>query len=117
MITVDNVNVRNGQAIWYVSNGKVRGANFWHGVHDQKGKPPIYSDRAQAELSLIDEDTLVTWLANATKTYYQANGHGKAGRNEQAMKEYREALRLRGCDFPKFEDRIKSGIFNGEGSK
>ena len=64
----------------------------------------------------IETKVLIKHLANATKTYYGAAGHGKAARNERLAKEHRLALELRNADIPPIEKLLEIGEFNGEGS-
>lgn len=60
---------------------------------------------------------LIQKLANATKTYYGAGGHGKADRNEMACKEYTKQLQEFGATIPTTDELLAMGEFNGEGSR
>lgn len=61
----------------------------------------------------IDDRTLRTWYLNARTTHYRALGHGKASRNEDAMRRYEQLMRDRGMVVPPMDE---TGVFNGEGS-
>jgi len=55
-------------------------------------------------------------LANATKTYYNCSGHGKAARNERLVNEYKKELSDNNITIPEDEELLKIGVFNGDGA-
>ena len=64
----------------------------------------------------LTKETLLTMLANATKTHYCCNGHGKAERNEMKAKQYAEQLTAMNVPVPTDKELLEVGIFNGIGS-
>lgn len=64
----------------------------------------------------ITTDTLLEWLANATKTYYGCLGHNKADMNRLRVKSYKAELQARAIKIPADDELLKTGIFNGDGS-
>lgn len=64
----------------------------------------------------IETEALIKHLANATKTYYECNGHSKAAGNARLMHEHRNALEQRNVVIPKIEKLLELGEYNGEGS-
>lgn len=66
--------------------------------------------------NLTPPEVLIQYLANARKTYQGANGHGKASRNNDRVKYWKEILTKRNVSIPTDEELSKIGRFNGEGS-
>lgn len=66
---------------------------------------------------LYNSEEVLIWLANATKTYYGANGHNKADRNKQAIKDCKAILLEMNVPIPDTDELLRIGVFNDVGSK
>ena len=60
--------------------------------------------------------TTLQKLANATKTFYDCGGHGKAERNDIARKKLERQLEREGQPVPALKELLAIGKFNGEGA-
>ncbi len=68
------------------------------------------------DIKELSDSKLISNLANATKTYYQAGGHNKAAMNKVKCTEYKEELVRRGMPVPYDKELLEYGVFNGDGS-
>lgn len=66
--------------------------------------------------NLTPPEVLIQYLANAKATYHGANGHGKASRNNDRTKYWKEILTKRNIPIPSDQELSRLGHFNGEGS-
>ena len=71
---------------------------------------------AKQTICSFSKETVLSYLANATVTYYEAGGHHKAEVNKALRNIYTEELFERGEAVPLLDDLLKTGQFNGEGS-
>lgn len=61
-------------------------------------------------------EQLIQMLANATVTYYRCSGHNKADMNKMRVEKYKNQMEELGYNIPTYEELLKIGEFNGEGS-
>lgn len=73
-------------------------------------------ERKDQKISAASSAVLLTWLANATKTYYNAGGHSKAHYNDIKRKAIAIELKQRSEPVPSDDELLKTGEINGEGS-
>jgi hypothetical protein len=68
------------------------------------------------DLTQVQQDELLEWLANARTTQAMALGHTKSAMNAQLVYQYEKELERRNLQIPNNEELYEKGKFNGVGS-
>jgi len=66
------------------------------------------------QLTNLKDHELLIALCNLTKTYYACGGHNKAAHNEAKMNIVIDEMKKRCLKIPSVNNRLETGIFNGE---